>query len=320
MGGTALDEQRRQDGRLVARRRSRRLGLTPKSDRVRTSGRRDGRPRRRDGERRATVRAPRKTDLKAASTIRRFHSAAASIRQAWQAMPDITEIADNLLVEETEEGLNIQIIDQEGRPMFPEGSKYPYRADARRPSPPSRRSCSSCPTRSRISGHTAAGGTYANPRYGAWELSSDRANVVRAILGEFGLADDHIQSVVGRADQRAAAPQRPLSGGQRAHRDHAALQGAAGAAGHVAATPIDSPVLTGEVTVIAASSAAALPTDGGSLYAVAMMPIETIISNSARLFRQGLFRRGGWIGIGTAIARHKSRRSRACARRLRRYR
>ena len=54
-----------------------------------------------------------------------FHSAAASIRQAWQAMPDITKMADNLLIEETAEGLNIMIVDQEGRPMFPEGSKYP---------------------------------------------------------------------------------------------------------------------------------------------------------------------------------------------------
>ena len=43
-------------------------------------------------------------------------------------MPNITDIADNLLVEETEEGLNLLIVDQEGRGMFPEGSKYPYEA------------------------------------------------------------------------------------------------------------------------------------------------------------------------------------------------
>jgi len=40
----------------------------------------------------------------------------------------ITFIADNLLIEETEEGLNIQIVDQQGRAMFPENSKYPYQA------------------------------------------------------------------------------------------------------------------------------------------------------------------------------------------------
>ena len=30
------------------------------------------------------------------------------------------------MVEETKEGLNIEIVDQEGRSMFPEGSKEPF--------------------------------------------------------------------------------------------------------------------------------------------------------------------------------------------------
>jgi chemotaxis protein MotB len=127
-----------------------------------------------------------------------FHSAAASIRQAWQAMPDITEISDNLLVEETEEGLNIRIIDQEGRPMFPEGSKYPNEV-ARQAIAAIAPILQKLSRPVRISGHTAAGGVYANPRYGSWELSADRANTVRQILGEFGLADDRVNSVVGRS-------------------------------------------------------------------------------------------------------------------------
>jgi len=136
-------------------------------------------------------------DLKATDD-QGFHSAAASIRQAWQAMPDITEIADNLIVEETREGLNIRIIDQEGRPMFPEGSKYPNEVtrQAIAAIAPILQKLSN-PVR--ISGHTAAGGAYANPRYGPWELSADRANTVRQILGEFGLSDDRINAVVGRS-------------------------------------------------------------------------------------------------------------------------
>jgi len=47
-------------------------------------------------------------DLSAADP-QMFHSAAASIRQAWEALPDITEIADNLIVEVTENGLDIHI-------------------------------------------------------------------------------------------------------------------------------------------------------------------------------------------------------------------
>ncbi|MDX6767091.1 MAG: flagellar motor protein MotB [Candidatus Methylacidiphilales bacterium] len=137
-----------------------------------------------------------------------FHSAAASIRQAWQAMPDITEIADNLVIEETKEGLNIQLIDQEGRPMFPEGSKYPFEA-TRKAIAAIAPVLQQLPNQISISGHTAAGSRYDNPRYGAWELSSDRANVTRAILSEFGLRDDRIDAVTGKATAEPFFPNDP---------------------------------------------------------------------------------------------------------------
>jgi chemotaxis protein MotB len=141
-----------------------------------------------------------------------YHAAAASIRQAWQALPDITKIADNLLVRETENGLDIEIIDQEGRPMFPEGSKYPFE--------PTRKAIAALApilqklsNQITISGHTAAGAVYENPRYGAWDLSSDRANAVRAILGEFGLSDDRIRAVNGNATAEPLFPNDPYLAG-----------------------------------------------------------------------------------------------------------
>ncbi|MEO8683513.1 MAG: flagellar motor protein MotB [Devosia sp.] len=148
-----------------------------------------------------------RTDLKAHDDLA-FQSAAASIRQAWQAMPDITELSDNLLVEQTEDGLDIQIIDQTGRPMFPEGSKYPFEA-TRTAIAALAPILQQLPNRINISGHTAAGATYANPRYGSWELSSDRANVVRTILGEFGLSDDHIHSIIGQSTSVPFFPNDP---------------------------------------------------------------------------------------------------------------
>ena len=36
-------------------------------------------------------------------------------------MPEITEISKNIMIEETKEGLNIEIVDQDGRSMFPGG-------------------------------------------------------------------------------------------------------------------------------------------------------------------------------------------------------
>ncbi|KFL31882.1 hypothetical protein JP75_05595 [Devosia riboflavina] len=137
-----------------------------------------------------------------------FHSAAASIRQAWQSMPELTPFMDNLIVEETEEGLDIQIVDQQGKRMFPEGSKYPLE--------PTRAAIAAMApylqqlnSQMTISGHTAAGGRYENPRYGAWELSADRANVVRSTLGEFGVTDDRIKSVAGRASDEPFFPNDP---------------------------------------------------------------------------------------------------------------
>ena len=44
---------------------------------------------------------------------------------------------------------------------------------------------------------------------GSWELSSDRANVVRALLGEFGLADDRIKAVSGRSTSDPFFPNDP---------------------------------------------------------------------------------------------------------------
>ncbi|HHY48203.1 MAG TPA: flagellar motor protein MotB [Alphaproteobacteria bacterium] len=144
-----------------------------------------------------------------------FALAAASLKQAWQDLPEITAVADNIIVEETEDGLNIVIADQDGRAMFPEGSKYPYEV-TRKAIAAMAPLLQKLPNQVRITGHTAAGGTYQNPRYGPWELSFDRANVTRQILEEFGLSSDRIQAVVGRADTDPFFPNDPyLSANQR---------------------------------------------------------------------------------------------------------
>ncbi len=144
-----------------------------------------------------------------------FSLAAATLRQAWRDLPDITSVSDNLIVQETEEGLNILIADQEGRAMFPEGSKYPFEI-TRRAIAAIAPILQQLPNQIRISGHVAAGTSYVNPRYAKWELSADRANVVRSILEEFGLNSDRIFSVVGKADAEPFFPNNPyLDANQR---------------------------------------------------------------------------------------------------------
>ena len=55
-----------------------------------------------------------------------FALASASLRQAMQDMPEIADISKNIMFEETKQGLNIEIMDQNGSSMFPEGSKEPF--------------------------------------------------------------------------------------------------------------------------------------------------------------------------------------------------
>jgi chemotaxis protein MotB len=72
------------------------------------------------------------------------------------------------------------------------------------------------PNQIQISGHTASGGKAGTAGYGPWELSMDRADSVRQILGEFGLSDDHVSSVTGRSSADPLFPNDPyLSGNER---------------------------------------------------------------------------------------------------------
>lgn len=145
---------------------------------------------------------------------RAFALAAASLRQALQDMPELTEASKHIMIEETRDGLNIEIVDQDGRSMFPEGSKEPYertRKLLQKLSIPLK----STPYRLSISGHTAASKVPPRPGYGPWELSADRANVVRQILEEEGVPTSHIMMVVGRSDTQPLFPDDPFIAANR---------------------------------------------------------------------------------------------------------
>ena len=124
---------------------------------------------------------------------RNFALAAASLRQALQDMPEISEVSKNIMIEETKQGLNIEIVDQNGRSMFPEGSKEPYER-TRHADPAARRTARAMPFRISIAGHTSASKLPAQPGYGPWELSADRANAVRKQLETEGVPTASISS------------------------------------------------------------------------------------------------------------------------------
>jgi chemotaxis protein MotB len=139
---------------------------------------------------------------------REFALASASLRQALQDMPELTEMSKHIMFEETSQGLNIEIVDQDGRSMFADGSKVPYDR-TRRLIQKLAVPLKATPLRVNIVGHTAAGFVPARSDYGAFDLSADRANVVRQILEREGLPPSHIFAVAGKADSQPLFPDDP---------------------------------------------------------------------------------------------------------------
>ncbi len=133
-----------------------------------------------------------------------FASAEASLRQALQDMPDYAELSKNLIIEQTPEGLNIQLVDQEGRAMFQGSSAEPLPRTQHLLNTVAK-VITQLPNRISISGHTD---TTAPTRsgYSNWDLSADRANAARRILEKSGVDIDRIYEVAGKGDREPLYP------------------------------------------------------------------------------------------------------------------
>jgi chemotaxis protein MotB len=142
-----------------------------------------------------------------------FQSAAQSLRQAMQDMPELAELSKQLLIDQTPEGLRIQLVDQEGRSMFETGRSQPnprarllLRAVAK--------VVTQLHNRITISGHTSANVNGAQAP-DDWKLSADRANASRAVLQEAGVDADRIYQVAGKANSDPLYPDDPTLPGNR---------------------------------------------------------------------------------------------------------
>ncbi|MGV8995885.1 MAG: flagellar motor protein MotB [Parvibaculaceae bacterium] len=135
-----------------------------------------------------------------------FRSAAQSLRQAMQDNPELAELSKNVIIDETPEGLRIQIIDQDGRSMFPTGHAEPYER-TRKLLNAVGKILLRLPNRISISGHTDSAPYVGVPGYSNWELTADRANAARRVIEAQGLPDDRIYQVVGKADSEPLFPE-----------------------------------------------------------------------------------------------------------------
>ena len=142
-----------------------------------------------------------------------FESAAQQIRDAVRSDPALADLAKQLLIDVTPEGLRVQLVDEDRQPMFPTGSaQLNERAKGvlakiapvllRLPQPVS------------IAGHTDSapyrGGDRTN-----WDLSADRANTTRRLLVEAGLPETRVRSVSGMADRDLLLKDNGMAAGNR---------------------------------------------------------------------------------------------------------
>jgi chemotaxis protein MotB len=145
-----------------------------------------------------------------------FAHAAEAIRQSVQDNPDLANLSHQLILEQTPQGLRIQLVDQDGRPMFQEGTSEPM--------PYTKKLLAAVgaiidtlPNRVSISGHTARndGGAAVSAAGGDWSLSAERANAARALLQAGGLTSDRIYEVAGKAGSEPLLPEDPGASANR---------------------------------------------------------------------------------------------------------
>ena len=142
-----------------------------------------------------------------------FEVAAQQIRDAVKADPALADLARQLSIDMTPDGLRIQIMDEVKLPMFASGSAEPNeraRLLLQKVVPV----LSKLPEPISVAGHTDAA-PFPGPGRTNWELSTDRANATRRLLMEGGLPEGRMRSVTGNADKDLLLPADPMAAANR---------------------------------------------------------------------------------------------------------
>jgi len=129
--------------------------------------------------------------------IEQFKALKARLEAAIDANAVLRNFKNQLRVDMTQDGLRIQIVDEQNRPMFDSG-----RAEVKDYTRSILREfgglLNNVPNRISLAGHTDSAPYAAGERgYSNWELSADRANASRRELIAGGIAEDKLIRVVG---------------------------------------------------------------------------------------------------------------------------
>ncbi|MBQ1763386.1 MAG: flagellar motor protein MotB [Aquincola sp.] len=133
------------------------------------------------------------------------------VEQKIAASAKLSPLASQIRLDMTRDGLRIQIVDEQNRPMFASGSAevQPYMRELLREIG---NVLAEVPNRLTLEGHTDAHAFSGGERgYSNWELSADRANASRRELIGGGLADHRILRVQGLASSTLFVNDEPLN-------------------------------------------------------------------------------------------------------------
>jgi len=143
--------------------------------------------------------------------MQRLQDLKAELEALIEADPTLREFRPQMLLDMTPDGLRIQIIDRQHRPMFDIGSArvQPYmRAILHALGP----TLNKVHNPLNISGHTDARQYATGERlYSNWELSADRANAARQELVAGGMAETRVRQVMGLASTLDLIPDDPYA-------------------------------------------------------------------------------------------------------------
>lgn len=142
---------------------------------------------------------------------RRLEDLKAEIERLIQTDPVLRAFRPQLLLDMTPDGLRIQIIDKDNRPMFATGSAYmqSYMRNILRELGPL---LNELPNSVSVAGHTDAMQYATGERdYSNWELSADRANAARKELVIGGMAETKVKRVLGMSSSVSLIKDNPMA-------------------------------------------------------------------------------------------------------------
>jgi len=127
-----------------------------------------------------------------------FEKAKEELEETIAGIPQMKQLANSIMIDNTPEGLRIQLLDQDNLAIFPSGGSDMYMHSKKLLKVVSK-VILKMPQKISISGHTDAVPFVSDSDYSNWELSADRANAARSELQRLDIPETRISHIVGKA-------------------------------------------------------------------------------------------------------------------------